>query len=188
MKSLACLLIAAAGCWILSEILEIALGGRTGLTLGLTAAFHLFMVGGIWGAYAGQKGGPNALSRVAAAMVSLGFVMLVYPPIAVSQNPDVTIDLFMKAHPLFGMAGFLATLGCMLFGVAILRHRSYDRWIGFVLVVAPAVFAVTMQSGGLGVAASTANLLEGVALVAMGLRGFNTLRDAPVPSVAIDSA
>lgn len=180
-KALVYLLMTAAGCWILSEALEIAFGARTGLTLGLTAMFHLLMAVGIWGAYAGQRGRPGALSRAAAGLASLGFFLLTYPPIAVAQTPAVTIDEFMRTHALFGLAGFLATVGTMLFGVAVLRNNSYDPWIGIVLTVAPLIFAAMMLAGGPSSIAVTANIIESIALMALGVSALRTLRARPDP-------
>ena len=70
MKIFLQVLIAAGMVWIFSEMLEIVMGGRTPLTLWITAVFHLLMAVGIWGAYGSQAGGRGTLSLVAVAMAS----------------------------------------------------------------------------------------------------------------------
>jgi len=165
---LAYLLIAAGGCWVLSEGLEVLSGGRNSLTLWLTAAFHLLIASGIWGAYAGQSGGRSGLSRLAAGTASLGYLILVYPPVAVSQAPSMTIGDFMSANPFFGIAGVLATLGIILFGISVLRYKSYPLWTGVVLIISPVIFAAIMMSEGPEPIGIAANVVEGIALIAMG--------------------
>lgn len=162
-------LTAAAVCWLLSELLELMFGGRTALTLALTALFHLLMSVGIWRAYRAQAGTPSTLSRAATTAASVGFLVLVYPPMAVLFDRSIDITTLMRGVPALGLAGALATLGVMAFGAAILRYRSYAQWVGIVLLVCPATFTWVMLSGapdGIGI---TANIIEAVALLAMGL-------------------
>jgi hypothetical protein len=171
MRALGYALIGAACCWIVSEILELGSGGRTGLTLLLTAAFHLLMVAGIWGAWAGQRGGGDLLSRLGAGMASLGYLILVYPPVAVALGSSVTAAGYVEylgSNPLFRLAGILVTVGLPLFGIAILRAGSYPLWIGLVLLVSPPVFAATALSGGPEIVSLIANMLAGLAFLAMG--------------------
>lgn len=167
MKTLLYVLIAAAACWMLSEVLELAWGGRTALTLWLTAAFHFLFAIGIWGAYAGQAPGKRTLSLIATGMASLGYLLLVYPPLAVASTPSMTITAFMEAHLVFKLAGFLAVLGTVLFGVAILLWKSYPAWTGAALVGCPMIFSAVMLAEGPEPAAILANLVESVALIAI---------------------
>lgn len=185
MKALAYLLIAAAGCWILSEILEIIAGGRTGLTLAMTAAFHLLMAAGIWGAYAGQLEPRSGLSRLAAGIVSVGFTIIVYPPIAVALDPSLTIKSVMTGYPLFTAAGMLATWGTVLFGAALLLRKSYPVWIGIVLMVSPPVFTAVVLTDGPALVGFAANVLEGIALITMGMMALRRLNAAPEPGALV---
>ena len=169
-------LAAAAIVWAASELLEIALAGRTALTLWLTAAFHLLMVPGVQGAQAVRAGGHGLLSRGAATMASLGYLFLVVPPLAVARTPEVTILDFMGANPLFRVAGALAVLGTMLFGIAILRARSCPAWVGIALVVCPAIFSAVMGSGGPDVVAVVANLVQAGAWMTIASRGLRRRR------------
>lgn len=172
MRTLGYALIGAACCWMVSEILELGSGGRTGLTLLLTAVFHLLMVAGIWGAWAGQRGGGDLLGRLGAGMASVGYLILVYPPLAVVLGSPVPVAGYVEylgSNPLFRVAAILVTVGLPLFGISILRVRSYPLWIGLVLLVSPPVFAATALSGGAEIVSFIANMLAGLAFLAMGL-------------------
>jgi hypothetical protein len=169
MKALTFALIAGGVCWIASEILELAVGGRTGLTLLLTAAFHLLMAGGIWAADAGQGTRKTALSRIAAGMASAGYLLLVYPPLAVARTPSAPYAEFMRARPLFMAAGMLVTVGVTMFGAAVLRSRAYPRWVGLVCLTSPLVFAGVMLLDGPALVGFLANTALGSAFVAMGV-------------------
>ena len=170
MKYLIYTLIISAVCWILSEVMEITSGSRTSITLWLTSAFHFFIAFGIWGAYSGQDHKKSSLSLVAVVMVSVGYLILVYPPIAVSLTPTMTITEFMEVNVPFKFAALLAVLGTILFGVSILRHKSYAAWIGIALVVCPVIFSAVMILGGFEQIAAIANLVESGALIAISLR------------------
>lgn len=172
MKALVYALIVAAVVWMLSEALELGLGGRTSLTLGMTAAFHLLMAPGVWGAYLGQPGPRSALSGVAAGMASLGYAALVYPPIAAARDPSFGITEFLDANPPFAAAAGLATFGVTLFGVAVLRTGSYARWIGVVLLVCPIAFAAVMTLGGPAGAAVAVNVVLAATFLVVGVRAL----------------
>ena len=174
MKNLLYAVIAAAVCWILSEVLEIALGGRTASTLWLTAAFHFLIAFGIWGAYVGQADRKSTLSLIAAGMMSLGYLLLVYPPLAVSQAPSITITEFMDVNLIFKLAGLLAVLGTILFGVSILRQKSYVAWTGVALVLCPVIFSAIMMSEGPELVAIVANLVESVALIVISVQALRS--------------
>jgi hypothetical protein len=169
-------LIAGGACWIVSELLEMAFGGRTALTLMLTAAFHLLMVGGIWAAYAGQGDRKGRLDQVAAAMASVGYLIVVYPPIAVTRDPSLDYIEFMQSSSLFWAAGMLVTLGVALFGAAVLRSRSYPATMGLALLACPLVFMAVILLDGPPLIGFAANVLLGSVFIAMGVR---TLRRKP---------
>jgi hypothetical protein len=177
-RALACLLIAGGVCWIISELLELAVGGRTGLTLALTAAFHLLMAGGMWAAYLGQRGPRSPLSQVAAGLASVGYLLLVYPPIAVARNPSIPYLEFMRTRPVFMAAGLLVTAGVTLFGAAGLRSRAYPAWIGLACLVSPVAFAGVTLADGPALIGFAANTLLGGAFVTMGVLALRTLRVA----------
>jgi hypothetical protein len=168
MKFLAWTLLAAAGCWILSELLEIAAGGRTAITFVLTAAFHLLAALGMWGAYAGLRTGRNTLALVATGAASLGYLVLIYPPIASALGPPGTFEELMRPGSIFGIPAMLATLGVSLFGAVVLYRKSYARWIGVALLICPPVFATMVRTQGPVVIAFAANVAHGLALAAIG--------------------
>lgn len=172
MKALAWLLLAAAACWMVSEVLELVAGGRTPLSLWLTAIFHLFMAAGIWSAYSGQGAAKGRLSLVGAGMASIGFLVLVYPPIAASQGPPELFAELMTPPSTYGMAGIVVTLGLTLFGVAVLLRKSYRRWIGVVLATTPLVFAAILLGGGPSRLANAVSLIQGAAIAAMAIRAL----------------
>ena len=172
MRVLPLLLIVAGAFWIASELLELLLGGRSTASLWLTAAFHQLMVFGIWGAYRGPGVPRGPLALVAAVLVSLGYLVLVYPPIAVALAPALTIEEFMEANPLFKAAGLAAVLGKVMFGISILRTRIDPAWTGITLTVGPLLFAAVMLSGGPSAIAITANIGVSVALIVIGLRAL----------------
>lgn len=178
MNALTWALIAAGVCWIVSEALELVFGGRTGLTLVLTAAFHLLMAGGIWAAHAGQFGGKGRLSRAAAGLASAGYLLLVYPPVAVAQDASIDYAAFMEARPLFMAAGMLATVGVTLFGAAVLRSRTTPAWVGWACLTSPPVFAGVMLFDGPPLLGFAANTLLGSAFVTMGALARRRLRGA----------
>ena len=155
MKMLPLLLIGAALFWIASELAELWAGGRTNGSLWLTAAFHQLMVFGIWGAYLGQGDRRGPLALAATLLVSIGYLVLVYPPLAVALDPARTLDAFMDANPGFKVAGLAAVFGKVLFGASILRARLDPGWTGWVLLVAPLVFAGVMLGGGMAAFALT---------------------------------
>jgi hypothetical protein len=163
-------LIAAAVTWIISEAMELAAGGRTTSTLYLTAVFHLLMGIGIWGAYMAQAVPRHRASLVGAAMTSLGYLVLVYPPLAISTSPLMTISEFMATNAPFRIAGFLAVSGTVILGVAFLRAREYPVWTGIALVLCPIAFAGVISRGGPDVVVIAANIIQGLALAAIGLR------------------
>lgn len=172
MKALTYALIAAGACWIISEVLEVAFGGRTALTLMLTAAFHLLMVGGIWAAYAGQGDRKGTLSQAAAGLASVGYLILVYPPIAVARDPSLDYIEFMQSSSLFWAAGMLVTLGVALFGAAVLRSRSYPATMGLTLLACPLLFVAVILLDGPPLIGFAANVLLGSVFVAMGARAL----------------
>lgn len=168
MRALPILLILAGATWLGSELLEVALGGRSTLSLWLTALFHLLMVPGIWGAVLGQREPRPAGTRPVAAGIALGYLVMVYPPIAVAGSSAWTIASFLREYLVFQAAGLLAMLGTALFGWLVLRARSYPAWVGGVLLVTPLIFTVALAlDGPPGVVAAT-NTLHAAALMAMG--------------------
>ena len=179
MKKLAWLLIAAAACWILSEGLEFTSGGRIALTLFLTVAFHGLTAAGVWGAYAGQPRGRSPMSLIGTAMMSIGYLVLIYPPLAVAQSPSMTIVDFVGANPPFRIAGMLAVLGTMLLGGSIVRYRTYAAWTGVALIVCPVLFTVTLTQGLSGVIANVVNVIEAVALITIGMRALRPAAEGP---------
>ena len=173
---LAYLLIGGGVCWIISEVLELVFGGRTGLTLALTAAFHLSLAGGIWAAYLGQGSRRSRVSGVAAGLASIGYLLLVYPPIAVIRNPSIPYVDFIGTRPVLVAAGLMATLGVTLLGAAALRSRTYPAWIGMGCLVSRAVFLAIALTDGPALLGFAANTLLGSAFVAMGVLGRRTAR------------
>lgn len=178
MKIFLQVLIAAGLVWISSEMLEVVMGGRTPLTLWITAVFHLLMAFGIWGAYGSQAGGRGTLSLVGAVMASLGYFILIYPPIAVSQSATLTISEYIGGSIYFRFAGMLAVFGTIAFGFSVWRTRSYPMWIGIVLMVCPAVFVSVLLAGGPDLVVITANVVQSIALIAMGRDGLRRLPHA----------
>jgi hypothetical protein len=175
MKILLQVLIAAGLVWISSEMLELVMGGRTQLTLWITAVFHLMMAVGIWGAYGSQAGGRGTMSLVAAAMASLGYFVLIYPPIAVSQDATLTIGGYIQGSIYFTIAANLAVFGTIAFGVSVWRTRSYPVWIAIALIVCPAVFTSVVLSDGPDLLANTVNVWQSLALIAIGRDGLRRL-------------
>lgn len=175
MKILLQVLIAAGLVWISSEMLELVMGGRTPLTLWATAVFHLLMAFGIWGAYGGQAGTRGTLSLVSAAMASLGYFILIYPPIAVSQDATLTIGEYIGGHIFFRVGAMLAVFGTIAFGLSVWQTRSYQRWIAIVLMVCPAIFTSVLLAGGPELLIITANVLQSTALIAVGRDGLRRL-------------
>jgi hypothetical protein len=178
-KLLPVLLIVAACCWIVSELVELLLNGRSTASLLLTAAFHQLMVFGIWGAYLGQDDRRGPLALLATLMVSIGYLVMVYPPLAIALDPALTIEAFMDARPGFKIAGLAAVFGTVLFGASILRIRRDPAWTGWVLVVGPLVFAGVMLDDGPDRIAIAANLAVSAAWFAIGLRALRRMGRKP---------
>lgn len=172
-------LITGAAVWLVSEVLELVISGRSPVTLWLTASFHGLMAIGIWGAYAGQSGRRSLLSLIAAAAASIGYLLLIYPPLAASRSADTTIVEVMASSPLLQLAGLLAVLGTILFGIAVLLRRTYPEWTGVALAVCPVIFTALLMSDGPYVIGLAANMIESVALVAIGLQA---MRSTAVPN------
>jgi len=170
MRKLAWLLMAAGAAWIISEGVEFVVGGRTAASLMLTVAFHALTAVGLWGALAGQPGGRTRLSAVGVAMASVGYLALIYPPLAIANSESVTIIEFMDANPLFKLAGLLAVAGTVTYGASIVRDRSYPIWTGAALVLCPILFTGAMSGGGLDRFANAVNVVEALALVTIGWR------------------
>lgn len=169
MTALAWLLIAGGVCWIVSEVLELVSGSRTALTLLLTAAFHLFMVAGIWAAHAGQAGRKGILSRVGAGLASVGYLVLVYPPIIAARDSSIAYEAYFRERPLLMAAGLLVTVGITVLGAALLRSRAYPMWVGLACLVCPLLFAGVALLDGPPLIALVANSLLGGAFVTMGV-------------------
>ncbi len=138
----------------------------------LTAAFHLLVAGGIWAAHGGQGSARSRLSGAGAGLASAGYLLLIYPPIAVAQDASLSYAEFLRACPLFMAAGLLVTAGVTLFGVAVLRSRGYPAWIGLACLTSPLVFAGVVLLEGPLLIGLAANALLGSAFVAMGVRSF----------------
>lgn len=172
MNILPLLLIAAAVFWIASELVELLLGGRGAVSLLLTAAFHQLMVFGIWGACLGRQRRRGPIALLGAALVSVGYLVMVYPPLAVVSDPSLTIEGFMEAHPAFKAFGLAAVLGKVLFGISILRTRIDPAWTGLALLLGPLLFAGVMLASGPVAVAISANLLTAGALLVIGLRAL----------------
>jgi hypothetical protein len=167
-RALAHVLVAAGAVWLLSEILEVVAGGRTAATLWLTALFHLLLAIGIWGAYLAQPGARSPLSRLGVAAASVGYLVLILPPILVAQSASLDLPAFMSAHAWASLAALLAVLGTVAFGVAILRGRSYPGWIGALLVACPLALAIGMAAGAPDLVVIAANAVQSVALIQLG--------------------
>lgn len=178
MKILPVLLIAAALCWIASDLIELLAGGRTSASLWLTAAFHQLMVFGVWGAYLGADRRRGLIALLGSVLVSVGYLVMVYPPLAVVGDPALTIEAFMDANPGFKVAGLAAVFGKVLFGVSILRTRLDPLWTGLTLVIGPLAFAGVMLADGPVTIAIAANLFVAVALLLIGVRAFQPSESA----------
>ena len=88
------------------------------------------------------------MSGVAAGLASIGYLLLVYPPIAVIRNPSIPYVDFIGTRPVLVAAGLMATLGVTLLGAAALRSRTYPAWIGMACLVSPVVFlAIALTDG-----------------------------------------
>ncbi len=168
MRPLALILIAAGVVWISSEFLEVVAGGRTAVTLGLSALFHLLLAIGLWGAYLAQPGARSPLSRIGVSAASVGYLFLILPPIAAARSASLDLPAFMREHSWATLAGMLAVLGTVAFGIAVLRGRTFPAWLGVVLVVCPLVLAIGLASGALDPVVITANVVQSVALIQMG--------------------
>ena len=176
MKFLSLMLIVAAFLWAASELLEWASSGRTTVSLVLTAAFHQLMVFGIWGACLGREPRRGPLALLGALLVSIGYLVMVYPPLAVVSDPSLTIEVFMDARPLFKVFSNQSMLkiavATVLFGVSILRSRQDPVWTGMVLVAGPLTFAGMMLASGSEDVARFANLVTAAALIVIGMRSM----------------
>lgn len=170
MRKLAWLLVIAGAAWIVSEGLEFVGGERTAISLPLTVAFHALTAAGLWGALAGQPRGRTRLATVGVAMASLGYLALMYPPLAMARSDAVTIVEFLDANPVFNMASLLAVAGTIMYGSSIVRDRSYPAWTGAALVLCPILFTGAMTGGGLELFANAVNVVEALALVTIGWR------------------
>lgn len=173
--------LAAAGFWIISELLEIVTGGYSPLIYWLTAAFHFLIAIGIWGVHAGQSNDKNRLSLTAAAITSAGYFIMVYPPIAVSRSAGMTVAQFADANPVFAIAGLCAILGNMLFGIAVLRRKLYPVWTGVALVICPPILAVVLRNDGSMIVANVANIVQSGAWIAMSLHALRRAQRSPSP-------
>ena len=172
MKYLLYLTIAGASCWILSEILEIAVGGYSPLILLLTAAFHLLIALGIWGVHAGQSLEKTTLSPIAATITSIGYLLMTYPPLVVSLSTTADIMTFMESHSAFKIAGMAAVLGTMLFGISVLRLKYYPTWTGIALIVCPPIMAAVLLRQGPMIVANVVIVVQSVAWVLMSRRAI----------------
>lgn len=172
LKLLPLLLIAAATFWIGSELVELLMGGRSAVSLWMTAAFHQLMVFGIWGAYRGRGERRGSLALLATVLVSVGYLVLIYPPVVVALDPGQTIEGFMDANPMFTAAGLAAVFGKVFFGISILRTRIDPAWTGGVLILGPLLFAGVMLAGGAASIAIAANVCVSVALLTLGMRAL----------------
>lgn len=169
MRKLAWLLVAAGAVWIASEATEFITRERTSFSLALTLAFHALTAVGLWGARAGQAR-RTRLGTVGVAMASLGYLALMYPPLAMARSDAVTIVEFLDANPVFNMASLLAVAGTIMYGSSIVRDRSYPAWTGAALVLCPILFTGAMTGGGLELFANAVNVVEALALVTIGWR------------------
>lgn len=115
------------------------------------------------------------LSRVAAGRASVGYLVLVYPPIVVAQDPSIPYSEFLRARPVLMAAGMLATIGVTLLGAAVLRARAYPAWVGWACLTSPLVFAGVMLVDGPALVGFAANTILGGAFVVMGTRAHRTL-------------
>jgi hypothetical protein len=114
----------------------------------------------------------KSLSLVAAGIASLGYLIMVYPPLAVSQSASMAISEFMDVYPVFKLAGFAAVPGTVLFGIAVLRQKYYAAWTGIVLVVCPPIMAAVLLREGPMIVANVVNVVQSVAWIVMSLRAL----------------
>jgi hypothetical protein len=128
----------------------------------------LLLAGGIWGAYLGQGSRRSRVSGVATVIASIGYLLLVYPPIAVIRNPSIPYAEFVGTRPVLMAAGLMAALGVTLFGAAALRSRTYPAWIGLTCMVSPVVFLTVVLTDGPALVGFAANTLLGSSFVAIG--------------------
>lgn len=174
MKILIHTLIAGAGFWILSDIMELVLKENAPATLWLTALFHLLIAVGIWGAYLGQSTSGSRLSAVATLLISLGYFTFVYPQIAILQNPVMTFAEFLNTNPVFLLIGFISMLGMMLFGLSILIENTYEKWTGIFFLVCPVVSGVLIVFEGLELFTIIPNVAISVAFIAIGVQALRS--------------
>lgn len=133
--------------WIGSEIAELLAQGYTPTVFFLTAIYHLLAGLGIWGLYHAQAQYAGKLGLVAASLISLSFLVLVYFPLGAMQA-GLTPPEYASTRPFFQLFGFMNILGFILFGIAIYRARVFPRWTGPVLAIGKILFATLLAAGG----------------------------------------
>lgn len=129
--------VAGAGIWILSEFLEMSGGGRTTTTRWLTIGMHVLLGIGVWGVHQCHGEDSNRLSRIATGIMSIGYLGFAIPLTMAVTNDALSMPELAREHPIFLLAGILATIGASAVGALIIVRRRLPLWAGGVLLIFP---------------------------------------------------
>lgn len=167
MKYLPHVMIAAAICWIISEIMEVAIGGYTPIILWLTACFHLLAAIGIWGLHFGQAREKNQWSFYGSILLTIGYLALTAVPLFVLFRGYDEPGEIIAAYPQLKILGLLSIVGILLFGSAVIKINYFPKWTGIIFIVCSLItFGILVTRGNMLIA-NIANVIVSAALIKM---------------------
>ncbi|MEZ4953927.1 MAG: hypothetical protein R2825_10170 [Saprospiraceae bacterium] len=167
MKYLPHIMIAAAICWIISEIMEVSVGGYTPLILQLTALFHLLAAIGIWGLHFGQTKEKNKWSLYGSILLTIGYLILTAVPLIVLSRGYSEPGEVVAAYPILKIFGAFSIVGILLFGSAVIKINYFPKWTGIVFIVCSLVTFGILAAKGNMLIANVANIIVSVTMIKM---------------------
>lgn len=144
MKSLKFILILAFVLWIVSEVIELIIGGYNPAVYYITTAYHLTAAIGIFYFFERIPGSKRPLLLpVSIILISLTYLILLPFPIQVMQS-GLSVKAFLSDHIYYKAAGLISVVGFLLFGASIARSWKDIRWIGYGIILCTLIYVFSM--------------------------------------------
>ncbi len=115
-----------------------------------------FALLGWTGVYLAQASKAGRLGVAAFAVIIIGTSLaswifssdVTFVPVIAAESPALFKKIFNNTHVLIGVGSVLTwVLGNVLFGISIIRAKTFSRWAGILLIVGTAIIPVAYLTG-----------------------------------------
>jgi hypothetical protein len=121
----------------------------------LWLAFVIALLGWM-GVYIAQAAKAGMLGVVAFVVIIIGTSLaswifssdVTFVPVIAIEAPTLFKKIFSDAHILIGVASVLSwVLGCVLFGVSLIRAKTFSRWPAMLLIIGTVIIPIAYLTG-----------------------------------------